>query len=162
VAGRRRHTTSDGLAAGGASCSQSSLCSQSGLIYPIVPGSGTGGVTITSVNGVEVTPPTINCAATPNTLWPPNGKPVSVTVSGNIVQGTSPVASEGTTYAVIDNGSFVLGGDGSYSFAVPLIAARNGNDQNGRTYTITVSATDGIGNAGSCSAVVTVPHDQGN
>jgi hypothetical protein len=55
-----------------------------------------------------------------------------------------------------------LGAGGSYSFGVSLIAARNGNDQDGRTYTILVSSKDTSGNVGSCSAVVTVPHDQGN
>ena len=143
--------------------------SQSGFIYPIDPGSGTGGVANTSINGVQQTPPTVSCEATPITLWPPNGNSVTVTVAGSIIQGTSAIASGRTKYAVIDaygedepNGNFALGVNGSYSFGVPLIAARNGNDKNGRMYTITVSATVEIGNVGSCSAVVRVPHDQGN
>jgi hypothetical protein len=60
------------------------------------------------------------------------------------------------------SGSFAPGADGSYSFGVPLVAARNGDDRDGRTYTIVVGARDAIGNVGSCSTVVTVPHDQGN
>jgi hypothetical protein len=48
-----------------------------------------------------------------------------------------------------------------HSFGVSLVATRNGNDQDGRTYTIVVSSKDTIGNNASCSAVVTVPHDQG-
>jgi hypothetical protein len=45
---------------------------------------------------------------------------------------------------------------------VSLIAARNGNDQDGRTYTIIVSGQDALGNVGTRSTVVTVPHDQGH
>ena len=46
--------------------------------YPIDPGSGTGAVTITSINGVPQTPPRVTCTVTPTTLWPPNGKAVLV------------------------------------------------------------------------------------
>lgn len=134
---------------------------------PADPGSGTGGVTITSINGVPQTPPSVSCAATPNTLWPPNGQSVLVTVLGVITPGTSALVSGGTTYAVVDeygqvqpNGSIALGVGGNYSFGVSLIAARNGNDKDGRTYTIMVHAVDQVGNVGSCVAVVTVPHDQ--
>jgi hypothetical protein len=133
----------------------------------ISPGAtGTGGVTITSINGVPQTPPSATCAANPTTLWPPNGKSVLVTVSGSITAGTSALAA--TTYAVLDgygqvqpSGNVVLGAGGSYSFGVPLIATRNGDDLDGRTYTISVKSSDAIGNVGACSAAVIVPHDQG-
>jgi len=135
--------------------------------YQPVDGSGTGGVTITSINGVQQNPPSATCAPTPTTLWPPNGKTVPVTVSGTIVAGTQTLIS--ATYAVIDSygqdqpsGVITLAAGGKYSFAVPLIASRNGNDINGRTYSIVVRANDAIGNVGTCSAIVTVPHDQGN
>lgn len=147
----------------------------SGGVYPLYnslspdPGSGTGGITITSVNGVSQTPPSVSCSATPTTLWPPNGKSVVVTVSGTATAGTQLILASGTKYAVTDSygedqpsGPFTLGTGGSYSFEVPLVASRNGNDQNGRTYTIMVTAADAIGNVGLCSAIVTVPHDQGN
>jgi hypothetical protein len=131
--------------------------------------SGIGGITITSLNDLPQRPPSITCAATPNSLWPPNGKPVEVTVSGAVTPGTQTIPAGGTTYAVMEkyglvqpSGGFTADVGGSYSFTVPLIAARDGNDLNGRTYTISVIATDQIGNVGSCSAVVTVPHDQGN
>ena len=140
-----------------------------GNLYPADPGSGTGGVTITSINGVPQTPPNVTCSATPSTLWPPNGKPAVVTVSGIVTPGTQAIPSGGTAYTVVDeygqvqpSGTIALGAGGTYSFGVPLIAARNGDDQDGRTYTIVVAVRDQIGNTGSCSTVVTVPHDQGN
>ena len=47
------------------------------------------------------------------------------------------------------------------SYAIFLLTlSRAGTDKAGRQYTTTVTATDKIGNAGSCSAVVGVPHDQ--
>jgi hypothetical protein len=115
------------------------------------------------------TPVGISVTATTTTLWPPNGKPTAVMVSGFITAGTQPRALGGAVYSVIDeygqvqpSSTFTLGVSGSYSFGVSLIAARNGDDQDGRTYTIVVAAKDAIGNTGSCTAVVTVPHDQGN
>jgi hypothetical protein len=143
---------------GGAATTKNSL--------PVDPGSGTGGITITSINSVPGIPPNDTCTATPSSLWPPNGQSVFVTVSGSITAGTSALTAN--RYAVIDeygqdqpNGGITLGAGGSYSLAVPLIAARNGNDKDGRTYTINVTSSDKIGNVGACSTVVTVPHDQG-
>jgi hypothetical protein len=142
--------------------------SSTSSLNPVDPGSGTGGVTITSINGVPQTPPSVSCTATPNTLWPPNGKPVSVTVSGILTPGTSSLVPGGSGYLVIDeygqdqpSSQISLGSGGSYLFQVSLIAARNGNDTDGRTYTIIVNGQDALGNVGSCSAIVTVPHDQG-
>jgi probable HAF family extracellular repeat protein len=113
--------------------------------------------------------PTVSCTANPNTLWPPDGKPVTVTVSGTITDGTSGVDPSGATYAVSDeygqvqpSGGVTIGADGSYSFGVSLIAARDGSDKDGRTYTIVVRGKDIAGNIGSCLTVVTVPHDQGH
>ena len=130
-------------------------------------GSGIGGITITSINGVPQAPPTATCSAVPNILWPPSGKSTQVTVSGTIVAGTSGVMS--STYAVTDEysqiqpcGNVSVGTTRTYSFPVSLIAARNGNDFDGRTYAIYVRAQDKIGNVGVCAAVVTVPHDLGN
>ena len=47
------NTTFNGTA-GGTSCLTPSSCGQSLGIYPINPGSGTGGATITSINGVQL------------------------------------------------------------------------------------------------------------
>jgi hypothetical protein len=137
--------------------------------YPTDPGSGTGAVTITDINGTPQMTPNVTCAAEPTTLWPPNGKPVVVTVSGTVTPGTQPIPSSGSTYAVVDeyskiqsSGSITVGAGGGYSFGVTLLARRNGNDMDGRMYSIVVDARDSIGNVGTCSLVVTVPHDQGH
>jgi hypothetical protein len=111
----------------------------------------------------------ITISASPKTLWPPNGKMVSVTISGKITDAGSGVNASTAAYTVTDEYRLVqpsgpvtlLDANGSYSFAIQLQASRNGNDRDGRQYTISVSAQDNAGNQGLASAVVIVPHDQG-
>jgi len=57
------------------------------------------------------------------------------------------------------SGTVTLASNGSYSFIIQLQASQNGNDKDGRQYTITVSAQDNAGNTGSAATGVTVPHD---
>jgi hypothetical protein len=116
----------------------------------------------------DTTPPVITITATPETLWPPNGKMVPVTVSGTITDAGSGVNPSTAAYVVTDEygqvqpkGSVALRADGSYAFTIQLQAARNGNDTDGRQYIITVSAQDKVGNKGSAATGVIVPHDQG-
>jgi hypothetical protein len=58
-------------------------------------------------------------------------------------------------------GRLTLTANGRYTFTVALEASRRGNDQDGRHYTIAVSAKDNAGNLGVASTVVTVPLDRG-
>jgi YVTN family beta-propeller protein len=116
----------------------------------------------------DTTPPVITVSANPATLWPPNGKMVPVTISGTITDADSGVNASTAAYVVTDEYGLVqprepvtLGSNGSYAFTVSLEASRRGNDQDGRHYTITVSAKDNAGNPGAASTIVTVPHDQG-
>jgi len=117
----------------------------------------------------DTTAPVIdNLAASPDTLWPPNHKMVSVTVAVDasdncdaqpMCQITS-VSSNETA-----NGS----GDGNTAsdweitgdLTVKLRAERSGTGD-GRFYTITVTCADACGNSSEeATAVVTVPHDKG-
>lgn len=130
---------------------------------------GIGGIAITGISGVPQTPPSVRCTATPNVLWPPNGKSVLINISGNAMAGTQPIVPKSTHFSVTDSdgqvqpsGTVTIASDGNYSLMVPLVASRDGNNKDGRQYTISVSVSDNIGNLGSCSAVVTVPHDQGH
>ena len=152
----------------------SSFNGTSGGIYavlserPVDPGSGTGGISVTSINGVPQRPPTVSCAAYPTMLWPPDGKAAVVTISGSVLPGSEVIPISGTSYLVTDEygqiqpyGDVTVNTGGSYSFGISLIASREGNDKDGRMYFITVVAGDALGNLGSCSVAVTVPHDQG-
>lgn len=134
---------------------------------PVDSGTGTGGVTITSINGVSQTPPSITCSASPDTLWPPDGKLIRVTISGVITAGTSVLLLNTTNFSVVDSeghlqpsGSVVPAPDGSYSFTLNLQASRDGSDKNGREYVVSLQASDAVGNQGLCSTAVVVPHEQ--
>jgi hypothetical protein len=123
---------------------------------------------------IDAIAPIVTCTAVPKKLWPPNGKPVAVTVSGRIADPVSKIAGGALTYSVLDeyrqvqrrrkqlsralNGTPAFSANGDYRFRLLLIAKRNGNDHDGRRYTIQVSASDNAGNVGSCSTSVVVPH----
>ena len=134
-------------------------------------GSGNHGFLATPVLGpMDTIAPTVTVSATPATLWPPNGELVSVIVSGTITDsgsGSSGVNPSSAAYMVEDeygriqpHGSITLQADGQYAFTIALQASRQGNDADGRQYTIIVSAQDNAGNEGSASTGVTVLHDQ--
>jgi len=98
---------------------------------------------------VDTIPPVITIAASPTTLWPPNGKLVSVRVVGTMTDepGGSGVNASSAAFMVLDEygqlqprGSLTLRADGHYTFTVALKASRRGNDRDGRHYTIVVSA----------------------
>lgn len=116
----------------------------------------------------DSTGPTISGIANPAAIWPPDGKPINVMIAGSVVDVDSGVDATSLNYSVSDEyaqvqprGTFSLTATGDYSFAVPLIAARLGSDQDGRTYRITINARDRNGNASSRTLTVRVPHDQG-
>jgi len=121
---------------------------------------------------VDTTPPAISVSANPAALWPPNNKMVPVTLSGTITDnepGGTGVNLNTTAYKVIDeygqvqpSGPLSLDSSGNYAITILLQASRQGNDKDGRHYTIVVSASDNAGNVGSSSTMVNVPHDQGN
>jgi hypothetical protein len=130
-------------------------------------GSGSGGVTITEIFGLPQASPNVTCAASPNSLWPPDNKSIGVIIFGSVIAGTQPLISNISSFSVTDTeklvqpqGDIILEPNGHYSFLAPLAASRNGESQNGRQYTIRVTVQDAIGNVGSCSTIVTVPHDQ--
>src|SRR6185295_17310493 len=100
---------------------------------------------------------------------PRNGKTMPVVVSGSVADGESGVLAGSPSFQVVDeygtvqpSGPVSVAPNGSYSFTVMLEASRLGNDQDGRRYEIVVTASNNAGLSASATAVVTVPHDQGN
>lgn len=117
---------------------------------------------------IDATPPVITVSANPASLWPPNGKMVTATISGTMADNLSGINASTAAFVVKDSyglvqpsGSVSLGSNGTYSFTISLQASRAGNDKNGRLYTIEVSAQDNAGNVGSSGTTVIVPHDKG-
>jgi CSLREA domain-containing protein len=112
-----------------------------------------------TVHVVDTTPPSISGAsASPNTIWPPNGKLVDVLVSYSTADNCSAVNSQ----LSISSNEPTASGDMVVvdNHHVRLRADRLASGK-GRIYTITIKATDQSGNSSQRSVTVTVPHDQG-
>jgi len=119
-------------------------------------------------NGVmeklDVTPPTLAVTLSPATLWPPNGKLVSVTAAITVTDDYDPepeIKLESiTANETLADGDIQDAQLGTDDRSFSLAAKRAGTNQAGRIYTVTYSATDASGNKATASATVTVPHDQ--
>lgn len=105
-----------------------------------------------TVTVVDITPPVeLTAVVNPAVLWPPDGRTVTVVVSGVAVDNESGAARIHWTvldeYRLVEpSGEVVLTGNGGYSFQVPLVAERRGNDKDGRHYTIRITVRDAAGN----------------
>jgi hypothetical protein len=118
------------------------------------------------VQVVDATAPTIaSASANPASLWPPNHKMVSVTVS---VSASDNCSSASCRIVSVTSNEPVNGlGDGDTApdwvitgnLTVDLRAERAGNGT-GRVYTLTVQCTDTAGNSSTKTVTVTVPHSQ--
>lgn len=118
-----------------------------------------GNTTIVPVTvNIDKTAPVLNLAASPKVLWPPNHKMVNVLISGGVLDGASGALD--VTFKVVDEYGSVQPPLNDFNAAVALEAWREGNDRNGRIYTITAEVTDKAGNVSTASTTVVVPHDQ--
>jgi hypothetical protein len=118
---------------------------------------------------VDMSAPTISgMPAQGCTIWPPNGKFVTVaTVTAadklsGLASGSfqvTGVSSEPPSNPPASD--VVITPNASGGFVVQLRADRQGNGP-GRTYTLTAKASDIAGNSQTVTATCVVPHDQGN
>lgn len=114
--------------------------------------------------GADTTPPALDVSVSPQLLWPPNHRYVTVraTVSATDDSGSdSTVELVSVTSNEADDGPGdgdtvhdIVTTDEPYTFQ--LRAERN-EKGTGRIYTVTYRATDGSGNSATQSATVTVP-----
>lgn len=119
----------------------------------------------------DTTPPTVACSVTPNKIWPPNHKMVTVNASVSVSDADSGPAGFTLVSATSnepDNGL----GDGDMpndvqGFAVGTadtsgqVRAERSGLGSGRVYTLTYQGMDQAGNSATCSTTISVPHDQG-
>jgi hypothetical protein len=124
------------------------------------------------VCAIDTVPPEILVSIAPMTLWPPNHQMVEFTtvVSTSDLCSTPSVVLESIESDEPDNAEGAGDGNteddvqgaavGTEDFLFQLRAERSGTGE-GRTYTVTYSATDGSGNVATATAAVIVPHDQG-
>jgi len=157
------------VAAGSSASTQISGAGTNSVSLRALDNAGNISSLATQLVNIDVTPPAVSAFSFPSVLWPPNGKMVPVAVFGAISDKLSGVDPTSASFAVVDeygivqpSGPVKVDRFGLYAFIVSLQASRNGNDKNGRQYTITVIAKDLAGNVGSASTIVTVPHDHGH
>ncbi len=113
---------------------------------------------------VDVMPPNLSFTLSPTTLWPPNGKLVSIHAAIVVQDDYDPapeIKLESITANELADGDIQNAQIGTDDRDFYLAAKRAGNNMAGRIYTVTYSATDASGNKATASATVTVPHDQG-
>jgi uncharacterized lipoprotein YddW (UPF0748 family) len=116
---------------------------------------------------IDKTAPSALISANPSSIFPPNGKIVTVTISGQATDGISGLA--GVSYTVTDEYGSPLaiaprtleGASATWTDVLGVEARRRGNDKDGRLYTVTATITDEAGNATTASATITVLRDRG-
>ncbi|MDQ3289549.1 MAG: hypothetical protein M3Q42_15125 [Pseudomonadota bacterium] len=141
---------------------------------PAVPGGGGADTNNLSLVSAPVTavishappcagPALVSATATPTVLWPPNGKFVTVNVTGNVTPQQNCAMPDGIVYTVIDEYNelstapvAVALASGAFSFQFQVEASRKGTDLDGRLYAIDIETADG----GNHGFDVVVPHDQ--
>jgi len=111
-------------------------------------------------NFPAVAPPTISAlTATPNVLWPPNGKMVPVTVGVTVADDSDPAPA----CRIAGVRSNEPSGDSDWTLtgalSLTLRADRDGRGA-GRIYSITVTCTNASQLSASALVTVVVPHDQ--
>lgn len=120
-----------------------------------------------TVTIVDTTAPSI-ASVTPSsgTLWPPNHQmvPISISAVASDLVGVASLKIVSVTSSEPDNGL----GDGDTANDIQItgdltvnLRAERGGKGNGRTYTITVEASDAAGNTTTKTCTVSVPKSQG-
>jgi hypothetical protein len=117
---------------------------------------------------VDKTAPTIQLSANPSIIRGNNGRPVTVTLSGNGADAVSGLAS--VSYVVTDEYGTPLsiapralsGQSATWTETLNLEARRNGDDRDGRLYRVTATITDLAGLTSTATTDILVPHDQRN
>jgi hypothetical protein len=125
-----------------------------------------------SVQVIDTLAPTLAPAATPAILWPPNHNMIPVFIvtnatdySGGPILLTATVASsedaakDGSGHTIPDFTTPVIDPVNG-TISLQLRAERSGRGP-GRTYTITITATDLAGNHSTTTVKVIAPHDRG-
>ena len=118
----------------------------------------------------DITAPT--CAPEPSTtiLWPPNHKMVDVTIAANATDDSGGPVTLAVSVAVSDAATggdntepdYVIVDDGNPDGVIDLqLRAERAGKGDGRTYTITITATDEAGNSTTCEVEIQAPHSKG-
>jgi len=122
---------------------------------------------VTVAGGCSSVPVFSNIKVGPETIWTPNNKDVEVVVTGML--SMSEGCANKAAYEIIDEygeksvpeTTLEISADGSFSLPVSVEAFRKGSDEDGRVYTIALSAENEAGPSEVVESFVRVGHDQG-
>ena len=114
-----------------------------------------------TVTVVDTTPPSIaSVAPSQSSLWPPNKKMATVSLSVNASDNVT--SSPGCAISSVSSNE---AGAGQWEIAGPLelmLQSDRLGSGTGRVYTIAITCVDSAGNVSEpATTTVTVPHDQG-
>lgn len=129
------------------------------VTYDVADASGNRTQLLRTVHVVDTIAPEVSLSVDRSLLWPPNHKLVDILVNGDAQDSGSGLLS--VVLSVTDE-------YGQYNLTLPafgstvaLEAWRDGQDKDGRVYTLTAVATDRAGNTTTRSTDILVPHDMG-
>ena len=134
------------------------------ITYTATDGAGNTISATQSVNVFDDSPPVITGATVDKpTLWPPDHQMVDVTVSYAVTDNCGAINA---TLSIASNEPANGTGDGNTAQDWEIVDAHHlrlraerASRGNGRTYTITIAATDSFGNTSSQMVRVLVPHN---
>ncbi len=136
------------------------------VMYHAIDEAGNTEVSKTLVVRIDKTPPTGTLSLSPDMLWPPNHRLVTITPILNASDpggGPVTVSGPGVTSNEPQNGL----GDGDtapdwvVSGNILQLRAERAAGGSGRAYSVMYTLTDQAGNTAQVDATVTVPHDRG-
>lgn len=108
-----------------------------------------------------------NITIGPDAIKAQRGKTVNIEIQGMVTVADGCHLSKAgyslkDEYGQLDNnGKLELDSMGNFSIALPVKASRLGQDKDGRTYTVTLFATNEAGRSKSGNFEISVKHDQG-
>ena len=106
---------------------------------------------------IDKTLPVVSLDVDRHSIWPPNGKMVDVSISGE----SSDAYLLSTKIQVLDEYREIESLVSHFGQTIKLEAKRRGSDEDGRMYTIQAIAEDLAGNTNTAVTTVVVPHDKG-
>ena len=138
------------------------------VLFRSIDRAGNVEATVSRTFMIDKTDPTVQISADPTTIWPPNGRMVPVRITGLGSDAISGLAQ--VSYTVTDEygtplsiGTRTLTGASSNWLETLLVeASREGNDLDGRSYTVVATITDVAGRTSSATVSIVVLHDRGS
>jgi hypothetical protein len=115
---------------------------------------------------IDKTAPTVTLSADPSRISPPNGKPVTVNLSGAGTDAVSGLLQ--VSYVVTDEYGAPLGvptralsgNSANWLDRLVVEARRRGDDRDGRLYQVQATVTDAAGHTATATVNIVVAHDQ--